>query len=149
MKTYSKRTNAKRAAIAAGIPANEVEIVAVKEAGKAARFTFKRKGYLDERDGPIDEQEAERPQPKAKAAGAAKGRGTARVAAAPCETRNGVKRPRPGGLCAAVWQWLDQHPDAKLADVRAAANKKGWNQNNASIEFYGWRKFHAEVKKAA
>lgn len=155
MKTYSKRTNAKRAAIAAGIPANEVEIVPVKEAGKAARFTFKRKGHLDERNGPIDEQEADgkgTSAARSKAKGAVPVKAAKRPVRAQCEQRNGVKRPRPGGLCAAVWQWLDQHPDAKLADVRAAANKKSWNQNNASIEFYGWRKFNAvgnEVRKAA
>jgi hypothetical protein len=59
------------------------------------------------------------------------------------EERNGVKRPRPGGLCAAVWSWLDAHKGATSKDVKAAAPVKGWNLNNASIEFYQWRKFNA------
>lgn len=126
-KTYTKRTNAKRAAIAAGIPADEVEIVAVKEAGKAARFTYRQKVA----------------EATVKAAGVGKSKSATKAPATERERRNGVARPRAGGLCAAVWAWLDKHPDAKLADVRAAAEKQGWNQNNASIELYTWRKFNA------
>jgi hypothetical protein len=61
------------------------------------------------------------------------------------EVRNGVKRPREGGLCAAVWAALDSMhaagvvPTAK--DVRELATAKGWNQSNASIEFYQWKRF--------
>ncbi len=60
--------------------------------------------------------------------------------------QNGVKRPSEGGMCRAVWDFLD----AKVAegvtitakDVKAWAPAQGWNANNASIEFYQWRKFH-------
>ncbi len=60
--------------------------------------------------------------------------------------QNGVKRPSVGGMCRAVWDFLD----AKVAegvtitakDVKAWAPSQGWNPNNASIEFYQWRKFH-------
>jgi hypothetical protein len=60
--------------------------------------------------------------------------------------QNGVKRPSAGGMCRAVWDFLD----AKVAegaavtakDVKAWAPAQGWNPNNASIEFYQWRKFH-------
>ncbi|MCA9643437.1 MAG: hypothetical protein H7A18_12115 [Sinobacteraceae bacterium] len=62
-KTYTKRTNAKRAAIAAGIPADEVEIVAVKEAGKPARFTYRQKAA----------------EATVKAAGVAKGKAATKV----------------------------------------------------------------------
>lgn len=62
------------------------------------------------------------------------------------EERNGVKRPSIGGMCRAVWDLLDgmvkdgESPTAKMVKTAAEANK--WNVNNASIEFYQWRKFH-------
>lgn len=64
------------------------------------------------------------------------------------EERNGVKRPSAGGMCRAVWDFCDEQaergaenfPTAK--SVRAHAELMGWNVNNASIEFYQWRKFH-------
>jgi len=61
------------------------------------------------------------------------------------EVRNGVKRPREGGLCAAVWTALDQLHAAGVVpaskDVRDLATAKGWNENNAMAELSGWRKF--------
>lgn len=72
-------------------------------------------------------------------------------------TQNGVTRPSAGGRCRAVWDALDAYraetntvPDAKV--VRELAADEGWNPNNASIEFYQWRKFHGitgRAKKAA
>lgn len=60
--------------------------------------------------------------------------------------QNGVKRPSVGGMCRAVWDALDglvaagTAPTAK--DVKALSETHGWNANNASIEFYQWRKFN-------
>ena len=61
--------------------------------------------------------------------------------------QNGVKRPSAGGLCRAVWDacWAHQEitgtpPTAK--EVKAIAETNGWNPNNASIEYYQWRKFN-------
>lgn len=62
------------------------------------------------------------------------------------EERNGIKRPSVGGTCRAVWDAMDEmvasgkNPSAK--DVKALVEERGWNPNNASIEFYQWRKFH-------
>ena len=62
------------------------------------------------------------------------------------EERNGIKRPREGGKCAAVWAALDdvvskgEQPTSK--DLRELVTKKGWNQNNASIELSRWRRFN-------
>lgn len=62
-------------------------------------------------------------------------------------TQNGVTRPSIGGACRAVWDALDAFraeegyvPTAK--DVKALAADEGWNPNNASIEYYQWRKFN-------
>lgn len=57
------------------------------------------------------------------------------------EERNGIKRPRPGGLCAAVWEYLDKNGNCTPKKIRETATDKGWNQNNAQIELYQWRKF--------
>lgn len=60
------------------------------------------------------------------------------------ETRNGVRRPIKG-KCAEVWNALDNMlPDSvpTIGNVRDLAKANGWNINNATIEFYAWRKFH-------
>lgn len=65
------------------------------------------------------------------------------------EIRNGVRRPIKG-KCAEVWSTLDdikkQGFEIDIHIVRELAAQKGWNLNNATIEFYGWRKFHAVAK---
>ncbi len=57
-------------------------------------------------------------------------------------------RPKAGGKCAAVWDWLDKHRDATLADVRAVAEQKDWNVSNASQELYAWRRFNGITSRA-
>lgn len=62
------------------------------------------------------------------------------------EEKNGVKRPSVGGQCRAVWDYLDANTQGQLIptakQVKEAASAHGWNVNNASIEYYQWRKFH-------
>lgn len=61
------------------------------------------------------------------------------------ETRNGIKRPAPGGRCAAVWQALDKmhaggmEPTTK--QVRELAVAKHWSENNAVCELSRWRRY--------
>ena len=60
------------------------------------------------------------------------------------ETRNGVRRPIKG-KCADVWNALDNMlPNGvpTIGNVRDLAKTNNWNVNNATIEFYAWRKFH-------
>ena len=61
--------------------------------------------------------------------------------------QNGIKRPSIGGKCRAIWDECDvflatmgRTPMPK--DVKALAEKNGWNANNAVIELYQWRKFN-------
>ncbi|MCY1367273.1 hypothetical protein D9M69_542010 [compost metagenome] len=129
-KTYTNRTNARRAGVAAGVPAELVQITVHKSAD-GTRFGWKQK---------------EAPAPAAEAAPAAPVVTTGKPKKEPApkverEERNGVKRPRAGGLCAAVWAWLDANPGATIKDAKAAAPDHGWNENNVSCEFYAWRKF--------
>lgn len=66
----------------------------------------------------------------------------------PPEIVNGVRKPSVGTVCREVWDELEKlrtaaggvAPDSKA--VKALAESKGWNANNASIEFYQWRKFN-------
>jgi len=67
--------------------------------------------------------------------------------------QNGVKRPSAGGRCRAVWDALDAYQTETgevptAAVVRSLAADEGWNPNNASIEFYQWRKFHGITGRA-
>lgn len=58
--------------------------------------------------------------------------------------QNGVRKPIKG-KCADVWQALDDllaNELPTIKHVRDLAQANNWNLNNATIEFYGWRKFH-------
>jgi hypothetical protein len=75
--------------------------------------------------------------------------------------QNGIKRPSQGGLCRAVWDACDDLraqlnngdrdgtliPDSK--QIKAVADGKGWNRNNAMIEFYQWRRFNGITGRSA
>ncbi len=125
-KTYTKRENARRAGVAAGVPDELVEITVHKSA-EGVRFGWK---------------QMEAPAPVA--ADAVVTTGKPKKAAAPKVERieqNGVKRPGPG-KCLEVWEYLDQHGNVKPKDLQPVAEAKGWNLNNAQIELYQWRKFN-------
>jgi hypothetical protein len=68
--------------------------------------------------------------------------------------QNGIKRPSIGGRCRAVWDACDAFAEANgddptAKDVRDMAAANGWNPNNASIEFYQWRKFNGITGRKA
>ena len=62
------------------------------------------------------------------------------------EIRNGVRKPIKG-KCAEVWAVLTEVEKAEgpvtIKVVRLLSETYNWNLNNATIEFYAWRKFHA------
>lgn len=146
-KTYTNRNNARRAGVATGVPAELVEITVHKN-GDEVRFGWKAKqppasaaqGAASTLAATATESEPVAPAVAVQGVTTSK----AKRAAAPKverEERNGVKRPRAGGLCAAVWAWLDANPTATIKDAKAAAIDHGWNENNVACEFYAWRKF--------
>jgi hypothetical protein len=146
MTTYTKRTNAKRAATKAGVAEDQVEITVHKEGGNV-RFGWKQRD-AEQDDAVVIPELLPKMKPvkrtKAKSAPA-----TTVPATEPRESRNGIKRPSPGGRCAAVWDWMDKNPTATSKDVRAWAESTGQNANNAQIERYQWVKFHASPAKVA
>lgn len=111
---------------AAGVSYSKLTVQGMRDAlNKAA-------GVYDERNGP-EESEPPKPAPV--------------VTAAKPEriVQNGIRRPLPDSVCGQVWTALDQMhaagvvPTAK--DVKSLATAKTWNPNNASIEFYQWKRF--------
>lgn len=118
--TYTKRVNARRAGVAAGIPTERVAITVHKN-GDEVRFGWKESATPVKPEKVTTVSES----PKVEQ-----------------EERNGVKRPKAGGVCADVWAWLDAHPDATLKDAKVQGEKRGWNPNNVSCEFYARRKFY-------
>lgn len=154
-KTYTKRTNARRAAIAAGVPAELVEITVHKN-GDEVRFGWKAKqppanaaqGAANTPAATATESEPVAPAVATHGVTTSKPKQAA-APKVPREERNGVKRPKDGGLCAAVWAWLDAHPDATIKDAKAAATDHGWNENNVACEFYAWRKFNGVSRQTA
>lgn len=61
--------------------------------------------------------------------------------------QNGIVRPSVGGKCRAIWDFCDSFyagqgrlPMPK--EMKQAAQDNGWNENNAVIEMYQWRKFN-------
>ena len=122
-KTFSTRGNAKRNALKAGVPAEKIEIIAHGK-GDDVRFAWCKAGTKPTTTVLKAKVPAKRAGPI---------------------TRNGVKRPGAGGVCARVWDWLDQHSGATAKDVRAWAESEELNLNNATIEFYQYRKFHAKT----
>lgn len=134
-KTYTNRNNARRAGVAAGVPAELVEITVHKN-GDEVRFGWKAM------EAPATAAEAAPVVPTDKP----------KKEAAPKVERveqNGVKRPKEGGLCAAVWAWLDANPGATIKGAKAAATDHGWNENNVACEFYAWRKFNGVSRQTS
>lgn len=119
-KTYTKRTNARRAGMQAGLPRELIEIT-VQKSPEGVRFGWRAGAKSESAVTLITTQ------------------------AIPLESvsdeRNGVRRPKAGGLCAAVWEWLDANPIATLKGAKVEGETRGWNPNNVSCEFYAWRKF--------
>lgn len=121
--TYTKRVNARRAGVAAGIPSERVTIT-VHKSGDEVRFGWR------ESATPVKQEKV------------TTGSGASPAPKAEQEERNGVKRPKVGGVCAAVWAWLDANPGASVKEAKAEGEKYDWNMNNVSCEYYAHRRFH-------
>lgn len=81
------------------------------------------------------------------AAKEAKAAEKAAKAAVKMPEQNGVRRPRPGGLCAKAWEIADSISQklgspAPVADVLEVAIAEGLNPGNVKAEYARWRKFH-------
>lgn len=139
MTTYTRRENARRAGVAAGVPADRIKITVQKDNGEV-RF-----GWKEVEPGCGDSKRLQRQQ------GAPATQGAAAIETRPTRKRSDSstpKRPRAGGKCATIWDYLDAHPMTTAKEIREAAAAQGWNVNNAVCELYAWRKFNAVSGRA-
>lgn len=167
MKTYSNKSNAKRAGIKAIVKDRSVAEAEVK-ANTEKFFTIegdKENGFyphfISDRVGVVSEEKEvelkeERNLHVQQVARATRKPEPVEVKELPTGTgikiekdrpeQNGIVRPSVGGKCRQVWDFCDrvmeggQLPMPK--QMREWAASKGVNENNAVIEMYQWRKFH-------
>lgn len=122
--TYTKRTNARRAAVRTGLTPDQIEITVHKLLGEV-RFGWRQ----IEQPAVTTENDLLSPPVAAQGVGA------------------GGKRPSAGTKCSLIWDWLDEHPAATLGDTKVAGNKFGWNINTVTRQFYIQRRcsdFHGQ-----
>lgn len=134
--TYTRRENARRAGVEAGVQAERIKITVHKNKGEV-RFGWKEvapsgdTGWLQQR-----------PATSTTLPAAATKTRTSR----PQSESSTPKRPKAGGKCAVVWDHLDANPTTTVKELREAATGQGWNLNNAICELYAWRRW---VKESA
>ena len=120
--TYTRRENARRAALKAGVDKNRIQIT-VNKSDCEVRFGWMEKVNSSESlatgikafvvDGKAESLE-----------------------------KNGIKKPISSGICANIWKWLDLNHINELKEMRSVAAKAGWNTNTATRQFYAYRRFH-------
>lgn len=131
MTTYTRRENARRAAVAAGVPADRIKITVHKHDGEV-RFGWKE---VEPGCGDAGRLQPRKGAPATQAAAASETRPTRERCAS-----STPKRPKAGGKCATIWDYLDAHPMTTAKEIREAAVAQGCNVNNAVCELYAWRK---------
>lgn len=60
-------------------------------------------------------------------------------------SRNGIKRPKAGGVCSAIWEWLDRNRQADLRYVKRVCLEAGWNINTVTRQYYEHRRFNSHI----
>ena len=124
--TYSNRSNARRAALQAGLDRDRVDITVHKLDGEV-RFGWKEQAAVA--GGTITTVSEF----------------DTLVAGNPIYN-NGIKRPKTGGVCAAIWDWLDRNWQAELRYIKNVGVKAGWNINTLTRQYYEHRKFNSHIQ---
>lgn len=126
-KTYTKRENARRAGVAAGVPVELVEITVHKD-GDEVRFGWKamEPGEQGVTTG-ADSQQVEPKQAKPRVQ---------------LEERNGIKRPKEGGLCAKAWSIFDGYEELQNKHLAAISESSGINPATVRTQYARWRQFN-------
>lgn len=111
--TYTKRTNARRAALRTGLRPDQIEITVHKFSGEV-RFGWR----LIEQPAVTTENQYLPSVMALHGVGA------------------GGNRPSLGTKCSLIWDWLAEHPAATLGEAKVAGSKFGWNINTLTRQFY-------------
>lgn len=135
------------------IAANKAQAKAEKAAAKQAENDAKAQAKADEK--------AEKARLKEEAAATAKQEREAKAAAKKQEAadkkaakeaarmpeQNGVRRPKPDGLCGRAWALADKlsgelGQPTPIANLLEAARAEGLSEGNVKTEYARWRKFN-------
>jgi hypothetical protein len=126
IKTYCKRTNARRAGVQSGLTTEHIAITVHKNGGEV-RFGWR---ALEVKETPtIDKKEKLYEHSK------------------PIAQKNKI-RPAIGSVSRSIWDWLDMNPAASLGQARNVAGFQNWNANTLIRQFYQWRKFRDNLPKS-
>lgn len=112
-RTYTKRTNARRAALRTGLRTDQIEITVHKFSGEV-RFGWR----------PIELLAITTENQCLPSVMALRGMGSV------------GNPPSPGTKCSLIWDWLAEHPAATLGEAKVAGSKFGWNINTLTRQFY-------------
>ena len=115
--TYSNRSNARRAALQAGIERDRVEIT-VHKLLEGVRFGFAE--TIGSSSKPIRTADASHIDNRI--------------------DKDVIPRKRSGGVCLAIWEWVAKNPQATFGDIKALGVEMGWNKNTVARQFYECRK---------
>lgn len=115
--TYSNRSNARRAALQAGLERDRVEVT-VHKFPEGVRFGF-----------------AERIPSCTKPMHTVNNLHTENRI-----DKDSIRRPSSGGVCSAIWEWVTKHPQATFGEIKIVGLEMGWNKNTVARQFYECRK---------
>jgi len=120
---------------AAAAKAERERVAAEKKAQKEAE----KKAAAEERERKKAEAAAERERKKAEAQAARE--------AARMPEQNGIRRPKPDGLCGQAWAIFDEVSQrngapASIGEAMDIAREKNLNEANVRAEYARWRKFY-------
>lgn len=130
--------------------AADKEAAAAKKAQEKAERDAKRAAEKAERDAKKEAEKAEREAKKAAdlaAKEAKKAEALAAKEASKQPMQNGIRRPKPDGLCGKAWAIFDvvsakNGAPASIGESMAVAKEQGLNEANVRAEYARWRKFY-------
>ena len=133
---------AAKAEAAAKAKAEKVAKAAAEKAEAKAKKEAETKAKADAKVAEKAKKEAE-----AKAKADAKAAATAAKESTKMPEQNGVRRPKPGGSCAKVWDLADQLSKSlgspvPIASLSAAATAAAINESTIRTQYALWRKFY-------
>ncbi len=156
MKTYSSKSNVKRAALKAIVTEFEVSVESAKSDFDAyVKIIPTNDGFVFEfitptaKDMEYINDNVE--QPETLTVGQhmhnEEVKGSGLKIEKDREEQNGVTRPSIGGVCRKIWDfcdnWTANHDNTipTVRQVKEKAEAVGWDLTTSSIQYYTWRKF--------
>lgn len=145
-------------------PEKTAEQIAAEKAAAAAEKAAAAAAKKAEREAAVAAKKVEREAAKAQRAAEREAAKAAKLAekeaakaakeAARMPEQNGVRRPKPNGLCGRAWAIFDdlsaKHgAPAAIAPSLEIAKAEGLNESNVRAEYARWRKFHGITGRIA